>query len=273
LGNNERVYDFTSTGDGKLVVNFDTVLTTFTLTVTVHFPKPSDPLPLDPTVFPPNTVCVKYPINFVSQQCDQYDFSGNKSGPNGVPVKNVDYKKLITLTLSYFNSQTTNFPAFGHAPGDITTFTENILTSYFEPLSDPTMVGKTPGLSSVVALDEPANQTNVFCFKSPTSQTFNVGQEIEVTFQLFAGGNCFTPSGPPIRDKTASSSLAKTDSSGNFVSFPPLLDKEEGNKFHWYDPNGLNEFDLSTIGLAAGTYTITVIGSKFSPQSINITLN
>jgi len=34
----------------------------------------------------------------------------------------------------------------------------------------------------------------------------------------------------------------------------------------------LNEFDLSTEGLAPGRYTITVFGSKFSPHSVDVTL-
>jgi hypothetical protein len=254
--------------DGRLIVQFDTVLTTFMLTVTVN--NTIDPI--DFTVFPEGTVCVQY----LSGQCEQYDFTGNAGGPHGVPVKNVDYKRLITLTLSYQTPQIAHDPAFGHAPGDSTTFTEDILASYSNfPLCsecDPTMGGKTPGLSSIVALDQPLVGNDTFCFVSPqANQTFQAGREIEVAFQLFSGGPCLNNSGSPIRDKTARLSLSTTDTSGNIV-FPRLRNKEEGNKFHFDHKDGVNEFDLSTQGLAPGTYTITVFGSMFSPQSVNIIL-
>jgi hypothetical protein len=255
-------------GNGRLIVQFDTVLTTFTLTVTVNHTID----PIDFTVFPEGTACVQYP----SGQCDQYDFTGNAGGPHGVPVKNVDYKRLITLTLSYQTPQTAHDPAFGHAPGDSTTFTEDILTSYSNfPLCsacDPTMGGKTPGLSSVVALDEPLSETDTFCFVSPQeNQTFSVGQEIEVEFQLFPSGACLNNSGTPLRDKTARLSVSTTDTSGNVI-FPRLRNKEEGNKFHFDHKDGVNEFDLSTHKLLPGRYTITIFGSKFSPQSVDIIL-
>lgn len=257
----------------RLIVQFDTVLTTFDLRVTANHTID----PIDFTVFPEGTACVQYP----SGQCTQYDFTGNKNGPNRVPVKNIDYKRLITLTLSYFTSpsQTAQNPAFGHAPGDITTFTEDILTSYssFPPCppsfcGDPTMGGKTPGLSSVVALDKPLESTDTFCLVSPQeNQTFTVGQEIEVEFRLFPSGLCPNNSGSPIRDKTARLSVSTIDSGGN-VLFPRLRNKEEGNKFHFDHKDGVNEFDLSTHKLLPGRYTITIFGSNFSPQSVDINL-
>ncbi len=54
---------------------------------------------------------------------------------------------------------------------------------------------------------------------------------------------------------------------------PVLRDKEEANKFHWDNKSGLNELDLSTVGLAPGHYTITVYSSKSSPHSVDIVLN
>jgi hypothetical protein len=259
-------------GDGRLIVQFDTVLTTFSLTVTVDHTID----PLDPNVFPPGTVCVTYASN--GGRCDEYDFSGNKSGPNGVPVKNIDYKGLITLTLRYQTFQTINLPAFGHAPGDNATavYSEDILTSYSTfppPPTDPTMGGGLPDLSSVAALDEPLTENDIYCWVSPATdgQTFTVGQNIEASFRLFPSGFCPNNPGTPIRDKTASLSISTTDTNGNVV-FPPRLEKEEGNKFHWDNKNGVNEFDLSTEGLQPGTYTITVFSSKFSPQSRHVTL-
>jgi hypothetical protein len=263
-------------GNGRLIVQFNTVLTTFTLTVTVNHTID----PLDPNEFPAGTVCVPY----TTGQCDQYDFTGNAGGPNGVPVKGTDYKGLITLTLSYLTFQTIHDPAFGHAPGDSTTITEDILTGYSSSPSvsllllsagDPTMDGLTPGLSSVVALDEPLSQVgDTFCLVSPAkNQTFSAAQVkvIEVIFQLFmfSGGSC---TGTPLRDKTARFSLSTIDATTGNVVFPPLVDKEEANKFHWDNKNGLNEFDLSTVGLAPGNYTITLFSGKFSPQTVDITI-
>lgn len=261
--NTTNTYEFGD--DGRLVVQFDTVLTTFDLTVTVNHNID----PFDPTVFPEGTACVTYAS---SGLCDQYDFTGNSGGPNGVPVKNTDYRRLITLTLSYLTSKTVHTPAFGHAPGDITTFTEDILTSYsvFPMLSDPTMGGKIPGLSSVVALDEPLESTGTFCFVSPqANQTFSVGQEVEVEFRLFPSGPCLNNPGTPIRATKAHLSVSTIDGSGN-VLFPRLRNKEEGNKFHFDHKDGVNEFDLSTHKLLPGRYTITVFGANFSPQSVDI---
>ncbi len=255
--------------DGRLIVKFVTVLTNFTLTVTVS--HPTNPLPLDPNEFPTGTVCVHYPTN-ATNSCDQYDFTGSAGGPHGVPVRNTDYKGLITLTLSYFTDQTVHNPAFGHAPGDITTFTEDILIGYssFPPCppslcEDPTMDGDTPGLSSVIALDEPfAESGDSFCSLSLQTAPFQVGQQIEVDLRLTNGTDCSTG----IRDKTARFSLSMRDSS----VFPALTDKEEANKFHWDNKSQLNEFDLSTVGLAPGNYTITVFSSKISPRSVSFVL-
>jgi len=245
-------------GNGRLTVRFVTVLTTFTLTVTVNHTID----PFDPNEFPAGTVAVTY----CNGQKDQYDFTGNSGGPNGVPVKNIDYKGLINLELSYSACQTIHTPAFAHAPGDSTTFTEDILTNYFEE-SDPTMDGSTPGLSSVAAADEPLtdNGTDRFCnlTLTPTNNPSGQKPEIEVTLKIVSGSDC---SAPGLRDKTARLSVSTIDSSGNF-SFPALKNVE-ANKFHWDNKNGLNEYDISTDGLVSGqTYTVTVFSSKISPQS------
>ena len=264
-GVTEGVYDFTGTGDGKLTVHFVTVLTTFNLMVT--FNHTIDPL--DPHVFPEGTVCTPYTTNGI--RCDQYDFTGNAGGPHGVPIRNTDYKGLITLTLDYFASQAAQSPAFGHAPGDITTFTKEILTAYFQPaFSDPVKIGKVPGLSSVVSLDEPLDGNHCFRFVSPgRNQPFTVGQEIEVEFRLF--GNNSGCTGKPIRDTDARLTVAMTDSSGNFVSLAPIRN-EEGKKFRFDPKDGVNVRELDTEGLAPGSYTITVFSDEFSPQSVSFFL-
>ena len=282
--------------DGShLTVQFVTVLTMFDLRVGESHPTDStaicegpcpNPIVLDPKEFPSGTVCVRYPTN-PQGVCDQYDFTGNAGGPNGVPVRNIDYKGLITLTLSYFTSPTftVHNPAFGHAPGDNATavYTEDILTSYFQApppvitlltsaessASDPTMGGTLPGLSSVAALDEPLTESDTVCSLtvSPTNVASGQKPEVEITFKLFSSSSC---SGTALRDKTARLSVSTTDTSGN-VTFPALKNVE-ANKFHWDSKNGLNEYDISTEGLADGRYNVTVFSSKFSPQSTNFCL-
>jgi hypothetical protein len=258
-GDTRAIYEFG--GNGRLIVQFDTVLTTFVLTVTLN--NTIDPL--DPNEFPAGTVCVPYSGN--GGQCVQYDFSGLSSGPNGVPVKNKDYKGLITLTLSYITAATTHNPAFGHAPGDnaTATYTENILTSFSADPAfiDPTMGGKVPGLSSVAAFDEPFVNASNFCSLTvtPTNNASDQKPQEEVTLKV--ASNC---GGAGLRDKTASLSVSATDDDGN-IFFPPLKNVE-GNKFHWDNKNGLNEYDISTDGLVSGkTYTVTVFSSKFSPET------
>jgi len=263
-GNTNGVYDFTGTGDGRIVVDFVTVLTTFTLTVTVNHTIDA----VGPG-FPEGTTVVTY----ANGHKDQYDFTGSAGGPNGVPVKGTDYKGLITLTLIYITGQTVHTPAFLHAPGDNTTFTEDILTSYSSlppcgDFCDPTMKGKTPGLSSVAAFDEPGANDS-FCLVSPQPPaTFEVGQEIEVAFRLTPPStSCTTNTGNSIRDKDAQ--LSVVDSQGNFQT---IRNHEEGNKFHYDKDDGVNERDLNTEGLLPGTYTVTIFSDEFSPQDFTFTL-
>jgi hypothetical protein len=264
------IFDFQQAGNGILIVQFDTVLTTFDLTVTLN----NTIRPLDPNEFPAGTVCVPYTgPGGNGGQCVQYDFSGNASGPNHVPVKNVDYKGLITLSLSYDSDQPIHIPAFGHAPGDNATaiYTENILTSYSllgPPVIDPTMGGKVPNLSSVAAFDEPLVGTSTFCSLTltPTNNPSEQKAQIEVSLKLVSGANCSVAG---LRDKTASLSVSTVDSNSHIVF--PALKNAEGNKFHWDNKNGLNEYDISLDGLApsgpALLYTVTVFSSKIPPQS------
>jgi hypothetical protein len=249
--------------------------------VGIHLPKPTDStvtcesgpcptlIPLDPKEFPSGTLCVNYGTS-TPGQCDQYDFTGNAGGPNGVPVKNTDYRGLITLTLSYLSSQIVHNPAFGHAPGDNSTavYSEDILTSYStEPSSDPTMSGSLPGLSSVAAFDEPFTEIgDQFCSLTVNPTNVSSGQkpQEEVALKIASGACSLTVLG--IRDKTARLSVWTFDTNGNVVF--PALKNVEGNKFHWDNKNGLNEYDFSTEGLVSGqTYTVTVFSSKISPQS------
>jgi hypothetical protein len=266
------VFDFTQGSNGRLVVQFETVLTTFDLIVKLNHTIDN----FDSHEFPPGTVCVPYSGN--GPQCTQYDFSGTATtgGFMGVPVKNKDYKGLITLTLSYDNATTIHNPAFAHAPGDITVFTEDILTSYFDTSSDPTMGGKTPGLSSVVAADEPFTETgDTFCSLTltPTNNPSEDKAQIEVTLKIVSGSNCAATG---LRDKTARLSVALStfDSyTGEDIITFPAIRNVEGNKFHWDSKAGLNEYDISLDGLTPGQqYTITVFSSKISPRTATFTV-
>jgi hypothetical protein len=256
-------YDFSGTGDGVLIVKFNTVLTTFDLKVSFTHTIDS----FDPNEFPAGTVAVTYS----NGNQDQYDFTGNAGGPNGVPVKNKDYQGLITLTLSFYSGAIQD-PAFAHAPEYSTTFTEDILTSYStSPESDPTMGGKLPGLSSVVAADKHLTSNDIFCSltTAPTNNPSGQKSEIEVTLKIVGNGSdCSTGTG--LRDKTASLSVWTYDSNGN-VSFLALKNVE-GNKFHWDNKNGVNEYDISTDGLVSGQkYYVTVFSSLISPQTTTFT--
>jgi len=86
-----------------------------------------------------------------------YDFTGSRRRSKRVPVKNTDYKGLITLTLSYLTNQTVNSPAFV-MPRRQPTITEDISN---ELLSFPLCTESIPqwgGQLQVykrVALDDP----------------------------------------------------------------------------------------------------------------------
>jgi len=257
-------FDFRSTGDGIIKLTFVTVLTTFNLTATVNHTID----PFDPNEFPVGTVAVTYG----NGNKDQYDFTGNAGGPNGVPVRGTDYTGMITIELTYTVGQTVHTPAFAHAPGDATTFNEAIpLRGYFQPaFTDPTMCGDVPGLSSIAAADEPFSVTgNIFCSLTLTPTNVPSGQkpQIEVIFKIVGSGSSCTGTG--VRDKTAKLYVSTVDSSGR--SFPALKNVE-GNKFHWIPNDALNEYDISTETLVTGqTYTVTVISELVSPQSANFT--
>ena len=129
------------------------------------------------------------------------------------------------------------------------------------------MHGKVPGPSSLIALKEPLTSSNAACPLTLMTTTVGSGQkpQVEVTLQEVSASAACTP-GTGLRDKTASLSVSVLDSSGNFSSFPPLSNVE-GNKFHWDGKNLVNEYDISTDGLADGTYEVTVFSSQISPQS------
>jgi len=272
-GTTTGIYDFRNSGNGILTVKFDTVILDFDLTVSLDFS-------IDPINIPdaPGATCVKYVGSGNGDQCVQYDFNGNAGGPNQVPVKNVNYKGLISLTLSYISSDPVHIPVFGHAPGEITTFTEDILTSFSSqgppPLitllasagPDPTMGGKTPGLSSVIALDESLPGSGTVCGLTAQPQKSASGQNpiVEISFQLFAGATC---SGTPLKDKTASLSVALVDSSNNFLLFASLVNGGDSNKFHWFGNAKTNVQDINTQGLPDGIYSVTVMSDNFSPVS------
>ena len=266
-------FDFGPQGDGTMTMQFETVLTTFDVTLTaIEFAV--IPNPLDPNEFPTDTVCITYSNN----HCVRYDFSGDAvpGGLDGVPVKGVDYRGLITLTLNYNRSSTqvVQIPAFAHAPGlnsDSTTFSEDILTSYVDTGSncpscppDPAMGGKTPGISPFAPLYKPLpTAPSVVCSLTAIYQTSASDQNpiVEVAFKLVAnGGNCST--GPFLRDKTASLSVALNS---NPISFADLINGGDSNKFHFDNKSGANVQDINTNKLPRGSYIVTVRSSLFAP--------
>ncbi len=257
-------YDFTSAGDGFLKLTFlGTVQTTFTITATVNHTID----PFDTSEFPAGTVAVTY----FNGNKDQYDFTGNAGGPNGVPQKGPDYTGMIRIELTYSVGQTVHTPAFAHAPDGFTTFLVNFLRGYFQPpFTDPTMCGDVPGLSSIAAADEPfSSPGNTSCPLTLTPTNVPSGQkpQIEIIFKIVGSGS--SCSGTGVRDKTAKLYVSTLDSSGR--SFPALKNVE-GNKFHWVPRDALNEYDISTETLVTGQmYTVTVISELVSPQSANFT--
>ncbi len=282
-GTTVGVYNFA--GSSLRVEFVGGVKTSFTLTVT-EFTLTDAQLAarLDPNVFPAGTTCFHYgpapplPSTQTTPGCQEYAFTGNVVGsPNGLPVKNVDYGPPIKLTLTYSSFDSPNDPAFGHAPGESTTFSEDILVDYFRVFSsDDTMDGSTPSLSSVIALNKPLEENDTFCLVSPSDlQTFTVGDEVQVAFQLFAGGPFGPCAGTSIRDHFARLSLAKFVS-GRLV-FQPVRSDEGGKNFQFDNHDKVNEREFSTAGLTGGvtpgtTYFITLRSTKFSPQTIRIRL-
>jgi len=256
------------------------VLTSFMLTVTAN--EVTSITNLDPTEFP-NTVCIPYSGN--GFKCVRYDVTGNVGGPNGVPVRGVDYRGLISVTLTYDSSVQVDIPAFGHAPGDNATdvFSEDILTSYVDEhapsctnCEGPAMGGKTPGISSFAALDKPfpnSAQGEIVCpFLTAVPQTSSSGQNpiVEVSFKLVAS-SCSTD--PPLRDKTATLSVASVDPSNppNLV-FASLINGGDSNKFHFDSKNGVNVQDINTNKLPSGSYFVTVSSTLFSPVTTTFTI-
>jgi len=273
-GVSSATFDFSPQGDGVMTVQFETVLKTFDVIVTAN-EFAVIPNPVDPSEFPTGTVCITY----FNGHCVRYDFSGTAlpGGLNGVPVKGVDYRGLITLTLNYVSFQNVHIPAFAHAPGEnsnSTTFSEDILTSYVDTASncpncdlDPAMGGKTAGLSPFAALDKPFATTpgipGIVCSLTAAYQTSASDQNpiVEVSFKLVAsGGNCST--GPFLRDKTATLSVALNSDP---VSFADLINGGDSNKFHFDNKSNTNIQDINTNKLPAGSYFVTVRSNLFAP--------
>jgi hypothetical protein len=275
-GTTTGTYDFGRTVDGVITFQFESVLTTFQLTVTAN--EVTSITNLDQTEFPTGTVCIPYTTGF----CVRYDVTGSAGGPNGVPLRGVNYNGLILLTLNYDSFYTPHIPAFGHAPGDNATdiFSEDILTSYVDEhapsctnCEGPAMGGTTPGISSFAALDKPFAQPpgdTVCPSLTAVPQTSSSGQNpvVEVSFKLVAS-NCNTD--PPLRDKTATLSVASFDTNGNLV-FAALVNGGASNKFHFDNKNGVNVQDINTNKLPSGSYFVTVTSTLFSPVTTTFTI-
>ena len=134
------------------------------------------------------------------------------------------------------------------------------------------MDGSTPSLSSVIALNKPLEENDTFCWVSPSEgQTFKVGDEVQVEFQLFAGGSC-PNTRTPIRDHFAHMSLVNDQ-----PAFQTVRSDEGGKHFQFDNHEKVNEREFSTAGLSAAStfctnYFITVRSTKFSPKLRRICL-
>ncbi len=276
-------FDFSATGDGVITFQFESVLTPFTLTVTAN--EVSSITNLDETEFPSGTVCIPYTAG--SGFCVRYDVTGNvvANPPHDVPIRGVNYRGLITVTLNYDSFYQVHIPAFGHDPESNPQFSEDILTTYVDQYApsctnceEPAMGGKTPGISSFAALDKPfpSGQGDTVCFLTAVPQTEQGNSLsdderdnpiVEVSFKLVTS-NCTTD--PPLRDKTATLSVASLDTNGNLV-FASLVNGDS-NKFHFDKKNGVNVQDINTNKLPSGLYYVTVISTLFSPVTTTFTI-
>jgi len=274
-GTSTGIFDFSGVGDGILKFQFDTVLTTFILTVSANETAPGGITNIDTNELP-NTVCITY----AKGVCVRYDVTGNVGGPNGTPVRGVDYKGLISVTLNYLSFDTIDIPVFGHDPELSPDFTENILTSYIDEnappcttCEDPAMGGKTPGISSFAALNQAfANGASslIVCpnlTATPQKSTSGNNPIVEVTFKLAStSSNC--TGGPFLRDKSATLTVGKNPG----PTFVNLINNGDSNKFHFDNKSGSNVQDINTNGLASGTYFVTVISDQFSPVTTTFTI-
>jgi hypothetical protein len=288
-GTTTGTFDFAGTGDGVITFKFDKVLTPFDLTVTAN--EVISITNLDETEFPLGTVCIPYTADAGgSGFCVRYDVTGNvvANPPHDVPIRGVNYRGLITVTLNYKSFYTPSIPAFGHDPENNPQFSEDILTFYVDQnapsctggCEEPAMGGKTPGISSFAALDKPfpSGQGDRVCFLTAVPQTEQGNSLsddddrdnpiVEVSFKLVAS-NCSTD--PPLRDKTATLSVASLDTNGNLV-FASLVNGGDSNKFHFDKKNGVNVQDINTNNLPSGLYYVTVISTLFSPVTTTFTI-
>jgi hypothetical protein len=280
-------FDFSATGDGVITFKFDKVLTPFHLTVTAN--EVTSITNLDPTEFPPGTVCIPYTAG--STFCVRYDVTGDVANPpHGVPIRGVNYRGLITVTLNYDSFYQVHIPAFGHDPENNPLFSQDILTFYVDEnapsctnCDEPAMGGKTPGISSFAALDKPfpSGQGDTVCFLTAVPQTEQGNSRsddddrdnpiVEISFKLVAStSNCTT--GPPLRDKTATLSVASLDTTNGNLVFASLVNGGDSNKFQFDKKNGVNVQDINTNKLPSGLYYVTVISTLFSPVTTTFTI-
>ncbi len=240
--------------DGAITFQFDAVLASFELDVSA---VEDAPFTFTGTDFPATTTCIPYNafVGGNGGHCVRYNVTG--AGGGSVPVKGVNFRGLITVTLRYENPNAPSCSGSG--------------------CGDPTMGGKTPGISSFEAFNvpfDPATQTGDICSLSAVFQKSASGQNplVEVSFKLVSG-NCFAtnPAPTPLRDKTATLSVAFTDTSNHLV-FANLINGGDANKFHFDNTTGTNVQDINTSGLAPRLYYVTVISTKFPPVTTTFTV-
>jgi hypothetical protein len=260
-------------GDSIQITFLGSVLTGFDMVVTKTQVLPANLAQQlqNATVFPQGTTCIQY--SHEGGFCDTYTISKGTAG-SPAPVLNTDFIGQIQVKMGFFTQNQVQQPSLGHAPGN-NLFIEDIIFNYvplLTPTSDPGVSGNADSFSRFVPLNKPLVLTNgqaaFFCgFSSPVPpppvEVFNLGSTVPVKFQLTTGPNC---TGQFITDATARLSLVLVN--GNTVTLEPVQPSSNANTLNFFRLSGHQYvYSLSTKGLPAGIYVITVWGDKFTPQT------
>ena len=256
----------------------------------VQYPPHTTFAPVDMTVtatFTPQSVYAGRvgETSFSASKCIVYDTAGGNcvifsiscTQPDGItpapcpPSPDGSYDVFVST--SYDTSQSITNPGFLHAPTGTDNW-ENIFTSFSLFKVDPTTTGKTKNFSDFVAVDlgvPPGVTAGTFGGFGPplapqNPRVFSVGYTIPVKVTATSVSN------PKVIVSNASVflSLAK-----GTVSIPfSQANKKGSNNQLIYNPVLRDyEYYLSTVGLAPGTYSITVYSNSFSAHTVSFQLH
>jgi hypothetical protein len=265
-------------GDSIQFKFLGSVLTGFNMVVTKTQVLPADLASQlqNATLFPQGTACIQF--SHEGGFCDTYTVAKGTVG-SPAPAPNTDFTGQIEVKMGFFTENAIQQPSLGHAPGS-NPFIDDIILDFagqLTPGADPGIRGGSDGFSRFVPLNKPTVLTNgqpaFFCgFSSPVPpppvQVFNLGSTVPVKFQLTTGPNC---TGSFITDATARLTLVRVDT--GVPTLEPVQASTGNNVLNFFRLNGHQYvYNLSTKGLPAGTYIITVWGDKFTPQTDSFAL-